>query len=189
MNLRRLFLAITGLASLSLYGCASAPGRPAPDAIPVDPDEVSDFAALYGQNCTGCHGPDGKGGAAIAARRSDLPRNCGRFCFATCGCKRSWRNLDAGVCKERRWDAHRQTDRCNCPGNSRALVEARRLARCESAAILLIGSRAIPHVARTFMPPIVLLAMVPVEEAGKGQVQSSMDPISRWLAIKAFERS
>ena len=66
MNLRRLVLGVTVLASLSLSGCASAPGRPAPDAIPVDPDEVSDFAALYGQNCTGCHGPDGKGGAAIA---------------------------------------------------------------------------------------------------------------------------
>jgi cytochrome c oxidase cbb3-type subunit 3 len=66
MNLRRLVLAITGLASLSLYGCTGAPGRPAPGAIPVDPDEVSDFAALYAQNCAGCHGPDGKGGVAIS---------------------------------------------------------------------------------------------------------------------------
>ena len=66
MNFRRLVLAITGLASLSLYGCTGAPGRPAPGAIPVDPDEVSAFTALYAQNCAGCHGPDGKGGAAIS---------------------------------------------------------------------------------------------------------------------------
>ena len=66
MNLRRLVLGVTGLAFMSLCGCAGAPGRPAPGAIPVDPDEVSDFAALYGQNCAGCHGPDGKGGATIA---------------------------------------------------------------------------------------------------------------------------
>jgi cytochrome c oxidase cbb3-type subunit 3 len=66
MNLRRLVLGVTGLAALSLCGCAGALGRPAPGAIPIDPDEVSDFGVLYGQNCAGCHGPDGKGGAAIA---------------------------------------------------------------------------------------------------------------------------
>lgn len=66
MNLRRLVLGATGLAVLSLCGCAGAPGRPMPGAIPIDPAEVSDFGVLYGQNCAGCHGPDGKGGAAIA---------------------------------------------------------------------------------------------------------------------------
>ena len=66
MNPHRLVLAITGLASLILYGCGGAPGRPAAGASPVDPDQVSDFDALYGRNCAGCHGPDGEGGAAIA---------------------------------------------------------------------------------------------------------------------------
>jgi mono/diheme cytochrome c family protein len=32
----------------------------------VPPSEVVDFNLLYGQNCAGCHGVDGKGGAAIA---------------------------------------------------------------------------------------------------------------------------
>jgi mono/diheme cytochrome c family protein len=32
----------------------------------VPPSEVVDFNQLYGQNCAGCHGVDGKGGAAIA---------------------------------------------------------------------------------------------------------------------------
>jgi mono/diheme cytochrome c family protein len=32
------------------------------------PEEVLDFATLYKQNCSGCHGDDGKGGAAIALR-------------------------------------------------------------------------------------------------------------------------
>jgi cytochrome c oxidase cbb3-type subunit 3 len=66
MNLRRLVLGVTGLAALSLCGCAGGLGRPAPGTIPIDPDDVSDFGVLYGQNCAGCHGPDGKGGAAIA---------------------------------------------------------------------------------------------------------------------------
>jgi mono/diheme cytochrome c family protein len=33
---------------------------------PVVPSEVTDFKVLYGQNCAGCHGDNGKGGAAIS---------------------------------------------------------------------------------------------------------------------------
>jgi len=32
----------------------------------VAPNEVSDFRILYSQNCSGCHGAQGRGGAAIA---------------------------------------------------------------------------------------------------------------------------
>jgi cytochrome c oxidase cbb3-type subunit 3 len=32
----------------------------------VPPNEVLDFNVLYGQNCAGCHGVEGKGGAATA---------------------------------------------------------------------------------------------------------------------------
>jgi cytochrome c oxidase cbb3-type subunit III len=49
-----------------LCGCASAPGRPNSGEMPVIPGEVSDFSTLYQQNCSGCHGVEGKGGAAIA---------------------------------------------------------------------------------------------------------------------------
>jgi cytochrome c oxidase cbb3-type subunit III len=52
--------------ALGLCGCANAPGRPGPGEMPVVPGEVSDFRTLYEQNCTGCHGAEGKGGAAIA---------------------------------------------------------------------------------------------------------------------------
>src|SRR5277367_3713755 len=61
--------AIVGLllfASLSVSGCGEAPGRLAAEEMPVTPNSVSDFGALYGSNCAGCHGADGKGGAAIA---------------------------------------------------------------------------------------------------------------------------
>jgi mono/diheme cytochrome c family protein len=33
---------------------------------PVAPDQILEFGTLYGQNCSGCHGADGKGGPAIA---------------------------------------------------------------------------------------------------------------------------
>jgi len=62
-------LAIWGFvifAGFSLSGCADAPGKPVPGDPPVIPSEISDFNVLYARNCTGCHGADGKGGAAIA---------------------------------------------------------------------------------------------------------------------------
>jgi len=32
----------------------------------VAPNQISDFGTLYAQNCAGCHGAEGRGGAAIA---------------------------------------------------------------------------------------------------------------------------
>jgi cytochrome c oxidase cbb3-type subunit 3 len=46
--------------------CSNSSGRPAPDSVVVPPDEIANFSVLYGQNCAGCHGVNGKGGAAIA---------------------------------------------------------------------------------------------------------------------------
>src|ERR1700680_1846373 len=66
MRFRLLILGAVVLFALGLCGCANAPGRPGSSEMPVVPGEVSDFGALYQQNCAGCHGAAGKGGAAIA---------------------------------------------------------------------------------------------------------------------------
>jgi len=66
MTYRLLILGALSLFTYGLCGCANAPGRPAPGDAPIVPSELSDFNVLYGQNCAGCHGPEGKGGAAIA---------------------------------------------------------------------------------------------------------------------------
>jgi cytochrome c oxidase cbb3-type subunit 3 len=66
MRFRLLILGALGLSAFGLYGCANAPGRPGPGEMPIVPGEISDFSTLYEQNCSGCHGPEGKGGAAIA---------------------------------------------------------------------------------------------------------------------------
>jgi mono/diheme cytochrome c family protein len=66
MSFRRFVLGFAGFAALAMPGCDRAPGRPLPGDIPIVPDEISDFDTLYGHNCAGCHGADGKGGAAIA---------------------------------------------------------------------------------------------------------------------------
>jgi mono/diheme cytochrome c family protein len=44
-------------------GC-DLPGRPDPDQRPVPADEVAAFDPLFKTNCSGCHGADGKSGAA-----------------------------------------------------------------------------------------------------------------------------
>jgi mono/diheme cytochrome c family protein len=59
------YLGVCAVLSL-LWGCSSPHGQPQKDSEPIVPSQVVDFRTLYGQNCAGCHGVDGKGGAAIA---------------------------------------------------------------------------------------------------------------------------
>ena len=49
------------LAAVLISGC----GRPRSDAETPAPNEVLDFHTLYAENCAGCHGREGRGGAAI----------------------------------------------------------------------------------------------------------------------------
>jgi mono/diheme cytochrome c family protein len=61
-----LIFGAAALLFLAFEGCAGAPGKPLPADVPIVPSEISDFGTLYTQNCAGCHGSEGKGGAAIA---------------------------------------------------------------------------------------------------------------------------
>ncbi len=49
-----------------LSGCDSAPGQPRKGSESLAPNEVMEFSTLYADNCAGCHGAEGRGGAAIA---------------------------------------------------------------------------------------------------------------------------
>jgi cytochrome c oxidase cbb3-type subunit 3 len=66
---RRIFLhaalTLSALAATACGGRDAAPGRPQANAQVIRPDAISDFTVLYAKNCSGCHGLDGKGGAAI----------------------------------------------------------------------------------------------------------------------------
>jgi cytochrome c oxidase cbb3-type subunit 3 len=62
---RRLSASMTLVAAL-VAGCGTPPGQPRADSATPAPTDVVEFSALYGNNCAGCHGVNGRGGAAIA---------------------------------------------------------------------------------------------------------------------------
>lgn len=52
----------TLLSCMAVLGCVSLPGRPKPGPEVPRPDSIVDFATLYGENCSGCHGASGVNG-------------------------------------------------------------------------------------------------------------------------------
>jgi len=52
------------LAMLLTSAACGVSERAKDDAPPIAPDKVLDFASLFAQNCSGCHGISGRGGAA-----------------------------------------------------------------------------------------------------------------------------
>jgi mono/diheme cytochrome c family protein len=58
--------ALAVLPLLLLSACSTPNGQPQKDSEVVAPNQVLEFATLYAQNCAGCHGAEGRGGASIA---------------------------------------------------------------------------------------------------------------------------
>jgi mono/diheme cytochrome c family protein len=63
---RSILIIVASNLLLSICGCNNAPGRPPSDSAMLRPNEVLNFDTVYQQNCAGCHGEQGKGGATIA---------------------------------------------------------------------------------------------------------------------------
>ncbi len=59
------FRAAVFFAALVLASC-DLPGRPGPEPEVLRPEQVLDFRTLYSRNCAGCHGAEGRGGAAVS---------------------------------------------------------------------------------------------------------------------------
>lgn len=66
MNTVRHLYVLTVLVALLLSGCGLPRGKPGKNSETVAPNEITDFATLYAENCAGCHGTEGRGGAAAA---------------------------------------------------------------------------------------------------------------------------
>jgi mono/diheme cytochrome c family protein len=62
MKCRALFLAALALSTIA----CTPPGRPSSASRVIPPGKITDFDTLYGENCSGCHGVDGRGGPAIS---------------------------------------------------------------------------------------------------------------------------
>ena len=66
MNVFRHLYVLVTLAAILVSGCGTPHGKPSKDSEVLAPNEVLEFGTLYAENCAGCHGADGRGGAAIA---------------------------------------------------------------------------------------------------------------------------
>jgi cytochrome c oxidase cbb3-type subunit 3 len=66
VNRFRYLCASAALELVLLSGCSSPHGQPQKGSETQAPNEVLQFGPLYAQNCAGCHGSEGRGGAAIA---------------------------------------------------------------------------------------------------------------------------
>jgi len=66
VNPVRYLCAAVALGLMLFSGCSSPHGQPRQGSETLAPNEVLEFRTLYSENCAGCHGPEGRGGAAIA---------------------------------------------------------------------------------------------------------------------------
>ena len=77
MNAFRHRCVLVALAAIVLSGCGVPQGRPTKGAEVLAPKEILDFGTLYAQNCAGCHGAEGRGGAATTQPSTkSLPMVC-----------------------------------------------------------------------------------------------------------------
>jgi cytochrome c oxidase cbb3-type subunit III len=66
VNAFRHFYIFAALAAIVTSGCGAPHGQPNKGSEVLAPNEVLEFGTLYAENCAGCHGAEGRGGAAIA---------------------------------------------------------------------------------------------------------------------------
>jgi cytochrome c oxidase cbb3-type subunit III len=59
---RPLLSSLMLVSCLAVLGCQQLPGRPKPGPEVPRPDSVTDFATLYRENCSACHGARGMNG-------------------------------------------------------------------------------------------------------------------------------
>lgn len=64
-SLRLPWVFFAGAVLVASTGCANPPGVPVASADVARPDQQLEFPVLYKQNCAGCHGDNGRGGAAL----------------------------------------------------------------------------------------------------------------------------
>ena len=85
-------------------------GNSLPPDTPIVPNEISDFNVLYGENCAGCHGTDGRGGAAIPLGDPVYLAIADDTVMRRAATEWNSRHIHARIRAERRRNAHGKTD-------------------------------------------------------------------------------
>jgi mono/diheme cytochrome c family protein len=62
--MKPILMCVISAAFIATVAC-NAPGRPSLNSEALAPASITDFKTLFGANCAGCHGPDGKTGPAV----------------------------------------------------------------------------------------------------------------------------
>ncbi len=140
------------------------------------------LAPLYAENCAGCHGPEGRGGAAIALANP---------VYLAIADDASMRKVIAqGVrgtampafAAERRRNADRQADRCDSPRQIRSRWSRRGILDAASTLLLIRREirRATPNAAKRHTRLIANLATDPI---GRGGQKASAITDDSFLAL------
>jgi cytochrome c oxidase cbb3-type subunit III len=66
VNAFRHLCVCAALTAILASGCGAPHGQPGKGSEVPAPNEILEFGTLYAENCAGCHGAAGRGGAAIA---------------------------------------------------------------------------------------------------------------------------
>ena len=93
-------------------GCGAPPGQPRAGSIALAPNDVVEFGAFYADNCAGCHGANGRGGAAIALANPVYLAIVDERAMRAQHRQRRARHIDACLRAARRRHADREADRC-----------------------------------------------------------------------------
>ena len=173
-------------APVGLRRCA----RPAAQSSEtLAPNEVAEFDTLYAENCAGCHGPQGRGGAAIALADPVYLRIADEASMRARHRQRRTRDVDARLRAKRRRHADGQADRCDRARDPIALEPARDSRRRPSA-FLRCGSHGRRAARRgRLRKGTANPATVPEAAEARRAAPSRTIPFSRWSAIRGCARS
>ena len=111
MKAQATFLIFALVALVPCIGCNSAPGRPGPDSEVIPPDQIMEFNVLFASNCSGCHGANGNGGAAVSLSDPVFLAIADDTVIRRVATNGVPGTSDAGLRAERRWHAYRQANR------------------------------------------------------------------------------
>ncbi len=133
----------------------------------IPPGKIMDFNFLYARNCAGCHGADGKGGAAIGLGDPVYLAIADDATIRRVTADGVAGNLHAGICATLRRNADGRANQRDRPRNSQPLGQARCFARRRPRRPMPRRAPVMRSAVRVYMAPTVPPAMARTGRGGK----------------------